>query len=315
MIKRRAFTLIELLVVIAIIAILIGLLLPAVQKVREAASRIKCTNNMKQLGLAVHGYHDLNNGVPVEGSTQGVSWPIRIMPYIEQGNTYNVVFPLYATGLAQEDAARAAGTPSPWNSGQAAYKTAAQSVTADMSVPIFFCPSRRGKEVGPRIDYTGAYGAGLIAGSSAAVLDDSQGGGSKGNKAVGVAFVNMPAGTSNIIMIAHKLMRPSAYMTQSTDQRDVGYGFTWLTSGRGDHMRYADPGGSGSSAGKGYMKDDENVDINHLGGPHIGGSPVLFTDGSVRGYNYGYSDGSTYSECSVFQYLLSYNRTNVVTPP
>src|SRR6476469_4277722 len=116
---RPAFTLLELLVVIAIISVLIGMLLPAVQKAREAAARISCANNLKQIGLAMHNRHDTEGSLPPTRLGYGrATWAVLLMPYLEQDNLFNL-----------------------WNLGNTYFVQ--NNVARQTGVKGYFCPSRR----------------------------------------------------------------------------------------------------------------------------------------------------------------------------
>ncbi len=118
--RRRGFSLVELLVVIGIIALLAGLLLPAVQKVRESANRVSCANNLHQIALAMHHYHDTEKHLPPRCVSDGggATWAVLILPYLEQDNLYNR-WDLARSYYVQSDVARQ--TP----------------------LSVYFCPSRR----------------------------------------------------------------------------------------------------------------------------------------------------------------------------
>ena len=300
--RRRGFTLIELLVVIAIIAILIGLLLPAVQKVRDAAARAQCQNNLKQMGIALHAYHDVNrqfpNGVVRSNDIPKPywSWMALMMPYYEQGSLYNV-----AENWANNPPRPGGSTYNwwPWGGFWISPQTPANPALGQV-IKTLICPAD-GRETyvlpGPMWGGNGNVAFTAYLGVAGIVGDFSQVNGSgvatNGNQ-IGIlhygsktTFADIRDGTSQTLMVGE---RPPS--------KDLYYGW-WFAgagydgSGVGDVVMGARETGYASSLGCpaskiGFQPGRVDVDCDqvHFWSLHAGGGNFLFGDGSVKFMNY-----------------------------
>ena len=200
-VRSRGFTLIELLVVIAIIAVLIALLVPAVQKVREAANRTQCANNLKQIGIALHMYHDAAGKFPYLRSGGGQNrhtWALLLLPYLEQDNVFNV----YRTpipGVSMTDGMNNHTSTDP------------QIVAARQAqVKTFFCPYRRGAPSLSPVT-TGSTVTGMPSDYAACTGDTSTAPTTgvfqlvnSNHTAAGLRIADITDGTSNTLMIGEK---------------------------------------------------------------------------------------------------------------
>jgi prepilin-type N-terminal cleavage/methylation domain-containing protein/prepilin-type processing-associated H-X9-DG protein len=306
--KRPGFTLIELLVVIAIIAVLIGLLLPAVQKVRESANRMKCSNNLKQMGIALHLYHDSNQHLPWGYSTSGTyvytGWQLQLLPYTEQSALWSQC----VTWL----------TSNPGNTDNDAFPA------ASFQQALYICPSNTRPT---SVTYTPQNPP--VVYELTSYMGNTGNNGSNNATPNGILFwngavkmVQIIDGTSNTIAVGERPCSSDLSFGWGFSPYGNGYGDGdtvlgandgYLASVMGDvttnigfkaplypasYATSSNPGG-----GEAYDKDSA-----HFWSFHTGGANFLFIDGSVHFMQY--STSST-----VFSALCSRNGGEVVALP
>ena len=310
---RAGFTLIELLVVIAIIAVLIGLLVPAVQKVREAANRMSCSNNLKQIGLAYHNYHGVRNQFPKGGAdgrptgqpTQtccnwddqqaatknaagtmddrsGFNWRYEILPFIEQ---------------------------------EALFKTISRATLYATAVKTYYCPSRRAPILvggSARGDYNACTGT---------TFSNNGDGINVGSFSNAIRFADVIDGTSNTLAVAEKWLHPTRY----SNGADGGDNEPWCNAGwdecverqGGGTFTYkfnggqpAPPSAASRTIDRTPRPDSEapcHIDAagnpitiwnQSFGGPHPSGVTGVMADGSVRNFRFGLSQAPWVAVCT-----------------
>ncbi len=304
---RSGFTLIELLVVIAIIAVLIALLLPAVQQAREAARRSQCKNNLKQLSLAVHNYHDTYTRFPALGTRLGAngrsySWVVAILPMIEQG-------PLFEAFQAQANSS--AGLPDPWitDENHATFGAFIRQYWKN-DLTVLICPSDPAptdrSESPSRLNYKGCLGddyhqnqflpeqgrdnrgmfqieryltfADMLDGSSNTIMLGEMVGGGAPNEVLGGVALNMtswnPAACMARVDPATRMLTDPVRAVfrpvggRAWDGRPYFVGFATMTPPNGPSCHWGEI--------------DGNEHMGAMSSHHTGGGQVAMGDGSVR---------------------------------